>query len=606
PDENPAELLQEAEIAMHRAKRSGSDRVEIFNVEMRSDPDGPVALEGELRAAIDRNQLRVVYQPVFYLPTETLAGFEVELRWEHPRLGTLNPAYFVPLAQESDLIAKLGSYVLTRAAREAQRWQRELPRPEQPVFVSASIGSHHLFRPELVNEIRHLLGRAVMPKGSLRLEISESLIMENPERARAMLDQLAAAGVGLSLDEFGTGYSSLSYLSQFAFDTIKVDRAFVQARGQNGDGGVMLRSVVALAKELGRKVAAEGVEVEDDIAFLRSIGCEYAQGQYYGELMADRDVGQLLKVVRRAERRMKRNRLFRQGARVRNEPAAPAQVALGAPPSPAALGAPAPHALAANGARPPAAPPTLPASAGAAPAPRQPPSPPATHLPGRAPVGARSTLLGPPPPLSPPPLPGSAVASKPGARAVRLGPPPAPPRSEAPLAAAPAGAPRQPSRPAAAPQVSQQQIAGAPPPMTAPGRTLPRPAAPRQPVPPAVGAPPRPAPSPPPAPPAAPAVSAPLPLPPPGSAPPRPAGEPSRASPATVGPRLPSAAAATPRPASPAPAPQASRNRRPAADLSKLPSSIRESLAKLAGDTASAEGAPAAPAQASDTTTRDR
>ena len=212
----------------------------------------------------------------------------------------------MPVAEESDLIVKLGSYVLTRAAREAQRWQRELPRPDQPLFVSVNVSSRQLFRPELINEVRHILGRAVMPKGSLRLEISESLVMENPEKALAVLDQLAAAGAGLALDEFGTGYSSLSYLNQFAFDTIKVDRAFVQARGQNGSGGAMLRSIVALAKELGRKVVAEGVEAEDDIVFLRSIGCEYAQGLYYGELMADRDVLQLLKVVRRAERRLRK------------------------------------------------------------------------------------------------------------------------------------------------------------------------------------------------------------------------------------------------------------------------------------------------------------
>ncbi|HEX5958966.1 MAG TPA: sensor domain-containing phosphodiesterase, partial [Hyphomicrobiaceae bacterium] len=324
PDENPAELLQEAEIAMYRAKRSGADRVEIYNAEMRSDPEGRIALEGELRAALERKQLKVVYHPVFYLPTETLAGFKAELRWEHPRLGTLNPTLFVPVAEESDLIGKLWSYVLTRAARDAQRWQRELPRPDQPLFVAISVASRQLLRPELVNEMRHVLGRAVMPKGSLRLEIAESLVMESPEKTRAILDQLAAAGAGLSVDEFGTGYSSLSYLSQLAFDTIKVDRAYVQARGQNGGGGTMLRSIVALAKELGRKVAAEGVEAEDDIVFLRSIGCEYAQGLYYGELMADRDVSQLLKVVRRAERRLKKGGLFRQGAKTRAEAAAEA------------------------------------------------------------------------------------------------------------------------------------------------------------------------------------------------------------------------------------------------------------------------------------------
>ena len=187
------------------------------------------------------------------------------------------------------------------------------------MFVSVGVASRQLLRPELVNEMRHVLGRAVMPKGSLRLEIAESLVMENPEKARALLEQLAAAGAGLSLDEFGTGYSSLPYISQFAFDTIKVDRAYVQARGQNASGGTMLRSIVALAKELGRKVSAEGVEAEDDIVFLRSIGCEFAQGL----LLRRADVGPrrepLLKDVRRAERRMKRGRMFRSGAKPRPE-----------------------------------------------------------------------------------------------------------------------------------------------------------------------------------------------------------------------------------------------------------------------------------------------
>ena len=432
PDENPAGLLQNAEIAMYRAKRAGSDRVEIYTPEMRSDPDGRVALEAELGAALEKKQLKVVYHPVFYLPTETLAGFKAELRWEHPRLGTLNPSHFVRVAEETDLIARLWSYVLTRAARDGQRWQRELPRPDQPVFVAVGVASRQLLRPELVNEMRHVLGRAVMPKGSLRLEIAELLLMEDPEKARALLEQLAAAGAGLSVDEFGTGYSSLSYVSQFAFDTIKVDRAYVQARGQNAGGGTMLRSIVALARELGRKVSAEGVEAEDDIVFLRSIGCEFAQGLYYGELMSDRDVSQLLKDVRRAERRLKRGRLFRSGAKSdsksgakpRPEPRiqSPAQpAALPAPPvSPAPVAAVAPGAPGAaplgRGAAPPALTPMpapavpvmAPPVASQAPVPHTPaagaPAPPPGAVPARPFAGARAT---------PPPLPGAAAPAAP-------------------------------------------------------------------------------------------------------------------------------------------------------------------------------------------------
>ena len=310
PDDDPAELLREAEIAMYRAKRSGADRIEIFNAEMRSDKDGRLALESDLRKAIEKKQIKLVYQPIFYLPTETLAGFEALMRWEHPRLGTLNPTHFIPVAEESDLIVKLGSYALARAVHEAQRWQQELPRPDAPLFVSVNVSSRQLFRPDLVNEVRHILGRAVIPKGSLCLEVTESLVMENPEKATQVLSQLAAAGASLALDDFGTGYSSLSYLNQFTFDTIKVDRSFIQASGQNGTGSVILRSIVALSHELGKKVVAEGVETEEDVGFLRSINCEYGQGFFYGEPMSEREVMQLLRVVRKAERRMKKG-LFR-------------------------------------------------------------------------------------------------------------------------------------------------------------------------------------------------------------------------------------------------------------------------------------------------------
>jgi EAL domain-containing protein (putative c-di-GMP-specific phosphodiesterase class I) len=562
-------------------------------------------MEQELRASIERKQLKVVYHPVFYLPTESLAGFEAELRWEHPRLGTLNPTHFVPVAEESDLIAKLGTYLLTRAAGSAQRWQRELPRPEQPLFVSVAIASRRLFQPELVNEIRHVLGRAVMPKGSLRLEIGEALVMENPERARGVLEQLAAAGASLALDEFGTGYSSLSYLNQLPFDTIKVDRAFVQARGHNGSGGVMLRSIVALARELGRKVGAEGVEAEDDIAFLRSIGCEYAQGVYYGELMADRDVSQFLKVVRRAERRQRKAaRLFRQGARPRPEPAAEAPATALPAPAPARPARPAEAAQPprSNGARQPtAAPPVQPRTrpapvatlaAGPQPAASAGP-PPQQQMPVRAGPGGRSALLGPPPPLSPPPLPGGTraaprpvpsvvpAAAHPPSQSPGAAPPTARRSGTAASAAPPAGVASGSAGPAAAAK-PPAGAAMSPPPIAPPSTAAHRP--PPPPAPAGVPAPPRP----------------PTPAPPSGAPP---AGPQPAAAPAAAAARSP--ASSTPAP----PPPPARRGARAAPDLSKLPAAIRESLAKLAGEPAADDTAkPAAPssAPASSTTAGDR
>jgi diguanylate cyclase (GGDEF)-like protein/PAS domain S-box-containing protein len=311
-EEGHLDLYKEAEIAMYRAKRGGADRIEIFRPEMRADRDDRVALESDLRKALAKNQIRVLYQPIIYLPTEELAGFEALVRWEHPKRGLMNPVDFVPLAEESDLIVRLGSYVLLRAAHEAARWQRELPREEDPLFVSVNISSRQIFRQNLIQEIRHILGRNIVPKGSLRLEITESLVMENPEQATEILEWLRAAGADLALDDFGTGYSSLAYLQRFPFDTIKIDRALVQSSGSStGPGSAIVRSIVALGHELGKKIVAEGVETPEDVGFLRSIGCQYAQGFYYGEPMADRDVLQLLKMVRTAEHKLRPRGFFR-------------------------------------------------------------------------------------------------------------------------------------------------------------------------------------------------------------------------------------------------------------------------------------------------------
>jgi diguanylate cyclase (GGDEF)-like protein/PAS domain S-box-containing protein len=309
----PQDLLKEAEIAMYRAKRVGADQIEIFRPEMRGERDDRVAIESDLRQALERRQLRVMYQPIIYLPTEELAGFEALVRWEHPKLGMLNPADFVPVAEESDLIVKLGSYVLSQAVQDAARWQKELPRLDNPLFVSVNVSSRQLFRQDLIQEIRHILGKQIVPVGCLRLEVTESLVMENPEQATEILQWLRDAGALLALDDFGSGYSSLAYLQRFPFDTIKIDKELVQASSGDiaGAGAAIVRSIVALSHELGKKVVAEGVEHADDVGFLRSLGAEYAQGFYYGEAMPDKEVTGLLRVIRKSERKLHKRGFFR-------------------------------------------------------------------------------------------------------------------------------------------------------------------------------------------------------------------------------------------------------------------------------------------------------
>lgn len=305
------DLLKDAETAMYRAKRGGADRIEIFKPDMRSDRDERLAIEADLRQALEKNQLKFLYQPVYYLPTEELAGFETIVRWEHPKQGLINPAAIVPVDADGDLIAKVGSHVLMRAARDAASWNKELQR-EQPLFVSVSVPSKQMFRQVLVQEVRHIVGQNLVPRGALKLEIAESLVMENPEQAAEILEQLRAAGADLVLDDFGTGYSSLSYLGRLPFETIKLQRALVQSgAGRDGDGANVVRSIVAMARELNKKVVAEGVEAEDDAAFLRSVGCEYAQGYFYGDPVPDRDVVAMLRRVRTSERRMKPRGMFK-------------------------------------------------------------------------------------------------------------------------------------------------------------------------------------------------------------------------------------------------------------------------------------------------------
>jgi diguanylate cyclase (GGDEF)-like protein len=309
--ETAQDMLREGELAMLRAKRGGADRIEIFDPAMRGEDESKLPLESDLRKALERQQIAVLYQPITRLASNQLAGFEALLRWDHPTRGRLGPDDFIPLAEESGLIVELGSYVLGQALEEASRWHKLLPRDRDPLFVSVNVSSRQLFRQDMVQEIRLMLSREAVPKGTLKLEITESLVMENPERAVEILTWLKTFGASLALDDFGTGYSSLSYLHRFPVDTIKVDRSLVRDSGLNGSTPLILRSVIALSHELGKEVVAEGVETQADAAYLRSIGCEYGQGYYYGEPMAAKDVASLLAALASHRKRRERERAHR-------------------------------------------------------------------------------------------------------------------------------------------------------------------------------------------------------------------------------------------------------------------------------------------------------
>lgn len=312
PPGRAADLLSDAEVAMQRARRAGPDRIETFSGVVRGDKDQRATMERDLLGAMERKQVQVLFRPVMYLRTGMLAGFEAVARWEHPKLGTLDPAEFAPLDDASMFATQLGGYILRTAVAEAKRWNAEHPRPEAPIFVSFNVARRQLFSDDLVKQVRSVLASGGLPKGALRIDVTEALVLDNPEQSTGLLRELSQAGARLSLDDFGAGYTSFSFIGAFAFDSVKLDSAFLHGAGEGRAGTAMLRSLVALAHELGKTVVAKGADDEADLGLLRTVGCDYAQGgTTAGRLVAPREALALVRHLRKSERRLKRTGLFR-------------------------------------------------------------------------------------------------------------------------------------------------------------------------------------------------------------------------------------------------------------------------------------------------------
>jgi diguanylate cyclase (GGDEF)-like protein/PAS domain S-box-containing protein len=279
--ERNEELLKDAELAMYHAKRIGGDRIEVFRPAMRSRKTDRLSLETELRRALDRREIMLLFRPIVWLEDRSVAGFEALMRWNHPKMGRLSAAEFVAIAEEIGVIVDLGQFALEQAARHLSEWQRAT-RSRYPVFASVNVSSRQLLRHDLIQDLRAVLGRHALARGSLKLELTESLVMENPEYAAQMLSKIRELGAGLALDDFGTGHSSLAYLQRFPFDTLKVDQSFVRTTGK-GKRPIILKSIIGLAHDLGMAVIAEGAETDSDAIELFQLGCEYAQGYAFGE-----------------------------------------------------------------------------------------------------------------------------------------------------------------------------------------------------------------------------------------------------------------------------------------------------------------------------------
>jgi diguanylate cyclase (GGDEF)-like protein/PAS domain S-box-containing protein len=278
--DRPEECLRDADTAMYRAKALGSGHHEIFDKSMHDHAVALLDLETDLRRAVERREFRVHYQPIVSLETGRILGFEALLRWQHPARGLIFPAQFISVAEETGLIVPIGQWIVGEACRQTRIWQEQID-ADTPLAISVNLSSKQFLQPDLVERTKQMLLKTGLDARSLKLEITESVVMENAEEATARIGQLRDMGVGLYMDDFGTGYSSLSYLHRFPVGTLKIDRSFINQMSARSENSEIVRTIVALAHNLHMEVIAEGVESEEQMNHLKSLHCEYGQGYYF-------------------------------------------------------------------------------------------------------------------------------------------------------------------------------------------------------------------------------------------------------------------------------------------------------------------------------------
>ena len=272
----PEEVLRDADIAMHYAKEKASG-VAVFTKELRVRFLERIRYENDLRNAIDNGELSMNYQPLIDLHSGELLGFESLLRWQHGEFGQIPPNKFIPIAEESNLIIPITKWILETTCKQLADWHK-IGLGNENLIVSVNISGKHLSSDELIEDVEHALSASRLDPQYLKLEITESAAMDNAESTITLLNRLKDIGVQLSIDDFGTGYSSLSYLHRLPFDTLKIDRSFVYSVGESGENSEILQTIIALAKNLKKKLIAEGIETESQLALLQRLGCDYGQG----------------------------------------------------------------------------------------------------------------------------------------------------------------------------------------------------------------------------------------------------------------------------------------------------------------------------------------
>ena len=280
-----AELLRRAELAIESAKTAGRGGAAAYGRSLESDGLSRLAMESDLRGAIGRGEIVPYYQPVVRLATGKISGFEALARWRHPRRGLIPPDQFLPLCDEMGLLVELGAHMMKTSAIQLAEWRR-VHKAAGEITVSVNLSVGEIDRPNLVRDLSELLAETGLPPKALKLEITESDIMRDPDSAAVILRQLREAGAGLALDDFGTGFSSLSYLTRLPFDTLKIDRYFVRTMGSNEGSAKIVRSVVNLGRDLSLEVVAEGVENAVMARCLLDLGCDYGQGFGYAPALS--------------------------------------------------------------------------------------------------------------------------------------------------------------------------------------------------------------------------------------------------------------------------------------------------------------------------------
>jgi len=278
--DHPENMLRDADTAMYRAKAQGKACYEVFDKGMHTHAVYLLQMENDLRRALDREEFRVFYQPIVSLENGDLAGFEALIRWQHPERGFVNPADFIPLAEDTGLIVPIGKWILRKACQQLCSWQWQAP-ANRNLFMSVNLSSKQVSQPDLVAQIRDILEETNVDPKHLKLELTESAVMQNADMAARLLKRLKDLGVQLSIDDFGTGYSSLGYLHRFPVNTLKIDRSFIGRIGEAAENIEIVRTIVSLAENMGMDVVAEGVETLSQLTQLRKLNCQYGQGYLF-------------------------------------------------------------------------------------------------------------------------------------------------------------------------------------------------------------------------------------------------------------------------------------------------------------------------------------